>query len=94
MVNVEVTMEDGTVREFPKVTLRFPRLGEGKNKWVDLVPKKGDPICLNFSAYSLREVVPEKIKIRKSDGEVLNNGTRVTGRFVNVSITKEGSLHD
>lgn len=96
MVDLIVALDTGEVREYKKVRIRIPqgiRGISGGPQWIDFfTPGEGGQFVagLNFRAYSLNEVVSEKIKIRKRDGVVLDSGQRVTGIFDSVTIRREG----
>ena len=81
-VDVSVLLPDGSTRLIQDVTPSFHL------HWIDLVQRNGDEITLNFRAWSLREIVPEKIKTRLRDGVVIDNGSRVTGSFEAVTIRR------
>lgn len=84
-VDVLVLLPDGTTRSFPNVTLSM------RLHWIDIRDKNGDETTLNFRAWSIRETVPEKVKIRKRDGAILDDGARVTGNFEAVTIQRRRS---
>jgi hypothetical protein len=86
MVDVIVRFEDRPERVIKNVSLKFEQVHDAK--WIDLVNKNGEIITLNFRTYSLREIVPDKVKTRKSDGVVLDDGSRVTCNFESVEIIR------
>jgi len=81
-VDIQVTLPDGTTRSYPNVTLSM-----GPH-WIDILQKDEDRITLNFCAWSLTEKVPEKIKIRKRDGAILDDGYRSCGSFEGMTIRR------
>ena len=88
MVDVIVRFEDKPERIIKNVSLKFPSGISFEGKWIDLIRKNGEIVTLNFRAYSLREKVPADIKIRKSDGAVIDDGYRVTCNFSSVEIIR------
>lgn len=88
MVDVIVRFENKPDRVIKNVSLEFSSEQGNNSKWVDLVKKNGEIITLNFRAYSLREIVPDKVKTRKSDGVVLDDGSRVTCNFSSVEFIR------
>jgi len=92
------TGKDGKegIRTFQNVHLLIPQWNENseeapQQKWITLLEKSGDMTTLNFRSWSVTEKVPEKVKVRKRDGKILDEGYRVTGDFDRVTIYRRNS---
>ncbi|WOF15986.1 hypothetical protein F1737_04350 [Methanoplanus sp. FWC-SCC4] len=88
MVDVILRFENKPDRVIKNVSLKFPIGNAYEAKWIDLVRKNGETITLNFRTYSVCELVPEDVKIRKSDGVITDDGYRVTCNFSSVEIIR------
>lgn len=85
-VDVYVTTGDN-VRVFNNVNIRMPETKGLGSRWIDIVyPGSDDTVTLNFRAWTIREKVPEKVKTRKRDGAILDDGYRSTMSFEAVAI--------
>jgi hypothetical protein len=62
-----------------------------KSGEIVLEQQNGDQVTLNFRAWSVTEKDPEKVKVRKRDGKIIDDGYRVTGDFDRVTIYRRNS---
>lgn len=92
------TGKDGKegIRTFQNVHLLIPQWnGDSEEvpqqKWITLLEKSGDMTTLNFRSWSVTEKMPDKVKVRKRDGKVIDDGYRVTGDFDRMTIYRRNS---